>query len=137
MSKLKSLLCKFCAWQVVLEEQDTEERQSLSLQRMINLYYGGNMTLLITSLFLALKLSHHKTKGQQQTSQFVWFAVFPEEIFITSPSTGVDLFSPLLFQYCQRYPASWLSCARIHKTFAQTAEVCSFEQLASLLISAF
>lgn len=49
MSKLKSLLCKMCVWQVVLEEQDTEERQSLSLQRMINLYYGGNMTLLIMS----------------------------------------------------------------------------------------
>lgn len=53
MSEVKSLLCKMCAWQVVLEEQDTEERQSLSLQKMINHYYGGNTSLLIISLFLA------------------------------------------------------------------------------------
>lgn len=76
MSKAKSLLCKICAWQVVLEEQDTEERQSLSLQKMINLYYGGKMSLLIMSLFLAFKKKSPQNKRPQQTSQFVGFCVF-------------------------------------------------------------
>lgn len=42
-SKISTLCCKICVSQVVLEERGTQEKPSLSLQKMINLCYGGEL----------------------------------------------------------------------------------------------
>lgn len=42
-SKISTLCCKICVSQVVLEERGTQEKPSLSLQKMTNLCYGGKL----------------------------------------------------------------------------------------------